>query len=119
MDNIKIIIPHEGVNEIPKGYKPLFTNDGKFIAIIAEGLNKEDLYWLEINNVVPVMNSEQRRYELAKAAMQGYCSGKIGEMDYDKVAEIAVKQADALINALGSNDNDLLKKRKNDNRRGV
>ena len=29
MSKTKIIIPHEGVNEIPKGYKPLMTSEGK------------------------------------------------------------------------------------------
>lgn len=66
---MKIIIPKDGVNEIPKGYKPLFTEDGKFVAIIPDGANKSDFYWLKVDNVTPIIDWEQRRYELAKTAM--------------------------------------------------
>lgn len=69
MENMKIIIPKDGANEIPKGYKPLFTEDGKFVAIIPEGANKSDFYWLKIDNVTPIIDWEQRRYDLAKTAM--------------------------------------------------
>lgn len=44
-----------------------------------------------------------RRELFAAMAMQGYCSGKIGEMDFQKVAELAVKQADALLENLSKN----------------
>lgn len=44
-----------------------------------------------------------RRELFAAMAMQGYCSGKIGEMDFHKVAELAVKQADALLENLSKN----------------
>ena len=36
MENFKIIIPHEGVNEIPKGYKAFMADDGRLIAIVPE-----------------------------------------------------------------------------------
>lgn len=41
-----------------------------------------------------------KRELFAAMAMQGYCAGKIGEMDFQKVAELAVKQADALLEHL-------------------
>lgn len=41
-----------------------------------------------------------KRELFAAMAMQGYCSCKIGEMDFNKVAELAVKQADALLDSL-------------------
>lgn len=44
-----------------------------------------------------------KRELFAAMAMQGYCSGKIGEMDFQKVAELAVKQADALLENLRNN----------------
>lgn len=66
---MKIIIPNDGVNDIPNGYKPLFTEDGRFIAIIPESARKEDFYWLSIENATPFIDWEQRRYELAKIAM--------------------------------------------------
>lgn len=66
---MKIIIPNDGVNEIPNGYKPLFTEDGKFVAIIPEGATKRDFYWLSVNAATPIIDWEQRRFELAKTAM--------------------------------------------------
>lgn len=69
MDTMKIIIPKDGVNEIPKGYKPLFTEDGRFIAIVPECLKKADVFWLSVDNVTPIIDWEKRRYELAKTAM--------------------------------------------------
>ena len=74
MSKTKIIIPHEGVNEIPKGYKPLMTSEGKLVAIVPEGMTKNDVYWIKTERIIPVIDWEQRRYELAKAAMQGYCA---------------------------------------------
>jgi hypothetical protein len=66
---MKIIIPNDGVNEIPDGYKPLFTEDGKFVAIIPKNTRKGDFYWLSAKNATPFIDWEQRRYELAKTAM--------------------------------------------------
>lgn len=43
-------------------------------------------------------NLEQRRFLLAKAAMQGFCTNT--DDTYEKIAEYAVKQADALIEEL-------------------
>lgn len=43
---------------------------------------------------------EQRRYELAKAAMQGKMSTFIGEPNYYTIAKQSVKMADALIEQL-------------------
>lgn len=71
MDRMKIIIPHEGVNEIPEGYKPLMTTDGKLVSIVPENMTKNDVYWLKSERCIPVVDWEQRRYELVKAAMNG------------------------------------------------
>lgn len=68
---MKIIIPHEGVNEIPEGYKPLMTTDGKLVSIVPENMTKNDVYWLKSERCIPVIDWEQRRYELAKSAMHG------------------------------------------------
>lgn len=38
---MKIIIPHEGVNEIPEGFKPLLTDEGKLVSIIPKGMHRE------------------------------------------------------------------------------
>ena len=42
---MKIIVPHEGVNEIPEGYKPLLNKEGKLMSIIPEGSTRRDFYW--------------------------------------------------------------------------
>ncbi|HBG40256.1 MAG TPA: hypothetical protein DDW85_02430 [Porphyromonadaceae bacterium] len=68
--NKKIIIPSEGVNEIPDGYRPLITNDGKFIAIVPRDMKESDIAWiLNYEKELQPNYWEQRRYELAKAAM--------------------------------------------------
>ena len=47
-----------------------------------------------------------KRELFAAMAIQGLCAGKIGEVDNEKrIAEIAVKQADALLEKLGEDDN--------------
>lgn len=104
MDQIKIIVPHEGVNEIPKGYKPLMTSDGKLVSIVPEDMTKNDVYWIKSERIVPVIDWEQRRYELAKAAMQGFCANShdsIAVAASSKiVAEWSVGFANAMIEKL-------------------
>lgn len=43
---------------------------------------------------------EQRRYELAKAAMQGFCSKQVMVADSNMTAQISLSFADALIKKL-------------------
>lgn len=43
---------------------------------------------------------EQRRYELAKAAMQGFCSKQVMIADSNMTAQISLGFADALIKKL-------------------
>lgn len=70
MSEVKIIIPHEGVNEIPEGYKPLMTADGRLVSIVPENMHSNDALWIKSANYTSI-NWEQRRFELAKAAMNG------------------------------------------------
>lgn len=104
MSKTKIIIPHEGVNEIPKGYKPLMTSEGKLVAIVPEGMTKNDVYWIKTERIIPVIDWEQRRYELAKAAMQGYCANSleyvVSSANHENIAEWSVSTADAMIKLL-------------------
>ena len=83
---MKIIIPHEGVNEIPEGFKPLMTSEGKLVAIVPEEMTR---------------NWEQRRYELAKAAMIGFCANSHDSIaigaDAKTVSEWSVVFANAMI----------------------
>lgn len=74
MGEIKVIVPHEGVNEIPEGYKPLMTAKGGLVAIVPASMTKDDIYWLKSERYIPFINWEERRYELAKVAMQGMLS---------------------------------------------
>lgn len=47
-----------------------------------------------------------KRELFAAMAIQGLCAGKMGEVANEKrIAEIAVKQADALLEKLGEDDN--------------
>lgn len=47
-----------------------------------------------------------KRELFAAMAMQGLCAGKMGEVANEKrIAEIAVKQADALLKKIGEDDN--------------
>lgn len=104
MENMKIIIPHEGVNEIPKGFKPLMTDEGKLVSIIPEGMHREDAYWIKTEKIIPVVDWEQRRYELAKAAMQGFCANSHDSIaiatDAKTVSEWSVGFANAMIEKL-------------------
>lgn len=101
MDKMKIIIPHEGVNEIPEGFKPLMTSEGKLVAIVPEGMHTRDAYWIKPERIIPVIDWEQRRYELAKAAMQGFCANSndhvIRSADAEHVSEWSVEYANAMI----------------------
>lgn len=109
MDKIKIIIPHEGVNEIPKGFKPLMSSEGKLVSIVPEGMTKNDAYWVKTERIIPIIDWEQRRYELAKAAMQGFCSNpheQIMSADSNVVAEWSIGFADAMIKKLKGGKNE-------------
>lgn len=101
MENMKIIIPHEGVNEIPEGFKPVMTSEGKLVAIVPEGMHTRDAYWIKTENIIPVIDWEQRRYELAKAAMIGLCANSndhvICSADVEHVSEWSVGYANAMI----------------------
>lgn len=104
MDKIKIIIPHEGVNEIPKGFKPLMSSEGKLVSIVPEGMTKNDAYWVKTERIIPIIDWEQRRYELAKAAMQGYCANSleyvVSAANHESVAEWSISIADIMIKKL-------------------
>lgn len=109
MDKIKIIIPHEGVNEIPKGFKPLMSSEGKLVSIVPEEMSKNDAYWVKAERIIPIIDWEQRRYELAKAAMQGFCSNpheQIMSADSNVVAEWSIGFADAMIKKLKGSKNE-------------
>lgn len=101
---MKIIIPHEGINEIPEGYKPLMTSEGKLAAIIPEGMRSYDMYWMKSEKIIPVVDWEQRRFELAKAAMQGFCANSHDSIaiaaDAKTVSEWSVGFANAMIEKL-------------------
>lgn len=110
MDKIKIIIPHEGVNEIPKGFKPLMSSEGKLVSIVPEGMTKNDAYWVKTERIIPIIDWEQRRYELAKAAMQGIYSNSHPEFamntSNETMAEWALMIADAMIEKLKGGKNE-------------
>lgn len=101
MENMKIIIPHEGVNEIPEGFKPLMTSEGKLVAIVPEEMTRNDAYWIKSERIITVIDWEQRRYELAKAAMQGFCANSHDSIaiaaDSKTVTEWSVGFANAMI----------------------
>lgn len=109
MDNLKIIIPHEGVNEIPKGYRPLMTSEGKLVSIVPEEMTKKDAYWLKTERIVQVIDWEQRRYELAKAAMQGYIANSnsvvIQSANSENIALWSIEVANILLEKLRSPNN--------------
>lgn len=101
MDKIKIIIPHEGVNEIPKGFKPLMSSEGKLVSIVPEGMTKNDAYWVKTERIIPIIDWEQRRYELAKAAMQGLlANNSYTKINIFSLAEDSCNCADAIIQRL-------------------
>lgn len=96
---MKIIIPHEGVNEIPEGYKPLITTDGKLMLITQGDITKNDVYWLESKRCISVINWEQRRYELAKDISCAYLQAHTN-VPFLEIAKVSVKFADELITQL-------------------
>ena len=104
MDKMKIIIPHEGVNEIPEGFKPVMTSEGKLVAIVPEGMHTRDAYWIKTERIIPVVDWEQRRFELAKAAMQGFCANSHDSIaiavDSKTVSEWSVGFANTMIERL-------------------
>jgi hypothetical protein len=57
-----------------------------------------ELDFLNVGNLV--IDWEQRRYELAKAAMQGFCSKQVMCADSNMTAEWSLSFADALIKKL-------------------
>lgn len=60
-----------------------------------------ELDFLNVGNLV--IDWEQRRYELAKSAMQGFCGNshqQIMDADSNMVAELSIGFADALIKRL-------------------
>lgn len=59
---------------------------------------------IEITDYRQYVNWENIRYEFAKAAMQGFCSRL--DDTFEKIAEYAVRQADALIEELKKEKND-------------
>lgn len=63
----------------------------------------EDNRYYNPEEVIDVIDWEQRRYELAKAAMQGFCSNpheQIMSADSNVVAEWSIGFADAMIEKL-------------------
>ena len=79
MSKTKIIIPHEGVNEIPKGYKPLMTSEGKLVAIVPEGMTKKDfLDSIENQHLYQVLIKVDRlTLQIALMKIQGYSTREI------------------------------------------
>ena len=77
MENFKIIIPHEGVNEIPKGYKAFMTDDGRLVAVVPENATADDFMWLQTEKLIPLINWEQRRFEVSKAVISGMLTNRI------------------------------------------
>ena len=104
MENMKIIIPHEGVNEIPEGFKPVLTSEGKLGAVVPEGIHTRDAHWIKTERIISGVDWEQRRYELAKAAMQGFCANSHDSIaiaaDSKTVTEWSVGFANAMIEKL-------------------
>lgn len=55
---------------------------------------------LEITDNTPYINWEQRRYEIAKAAIQGLLSNSINDDTIENYVNVSVKIADSLIEEL-------------------
>lgn len=104
MDNFKIILPHEGINEIPKGYRPLVSTTGKLIAIVPKGITEDDFLFLEVGKAIPEINWEQRRFEVAKSVISGMLTNRISPPDKTIAndCETAIKYANEIINQLKS-----------------
>ena len=69
-------------------------------------MNENDGHVMILPDNVSVSMVLTKRELFAAMAMQGLCAGKMGEVANEKrIAEIAVKQADALLEKLGEDDN--------------
>ena len=69
-------------------------------------MNENDGHVMILPDNVSVSMVLTKRELFAAMAMQGLCAGKMGEVANEKrIAEIAVKQADALLKKLGEDDN--------------
>ena len=83
----------------PKVYSITFLRNGNY-----EKINNADEFEIHPDQpAVPIIDWEQRRYEIAKSAMQGILSAESSEYHYDKKSHLiktAVEYADELINQL-------------------
>ena len=75
-----------------------------YMCVIPSGVQMTiDARFVDIIDYTPSIDWEQRRYELAKAAMQGFCSNpheQIMSADSNIVAEFSIGFADSLIEKL-------------------
>lgn len=96
MEDYKIIITHDGVREIPEGYKVLMDDAGRLIAVVLKSATAEDF------KETPVINWEQRRFEVAKAVISGMLTNRIFPPDKTIAndCETAIKYANEMINQL-------------------
>lgn len=96
MEDYKIIITHDGVREIPEGYEVLMDKDGRLIAVVLKNATADDF------KETPVINWEQRRFEVAKAVISGMLTNRIFPPDKTIAndCETAIKYANEMINQL-------------------
>ena len=83
----------------PKVYSITFLRNGNYERID----NADEFEILSDQPEVPIIDWEQRRYEIAKAAMQGILSAECAEYHYDDkslLIKAAIERADELINQL-------------------
>lgn len=75
-----------------------------YMCVIPSGVKMAiDARFVDIIDNIPLIDWEQRRYELVKAAMQGFCSNpheQIMSADSNIVAEWSIGFADSLIKKL-------------------
>lgn len=75
-----------------------------YMCVIPSGVKMTiDARFVDIIDNIPLIDWEQRRYELVKAAMQGFCSNpheQIMSADSNIVAEWSIGFADSLIKKL-------------------
>ena len=75
-----------------------------YMCVIPSGVKMTiDARFVDIIDNIPLIDWEQRRYELVKAAMQGFCSNpheQIMSVDSNIVAEWSIGFADSLIKKL-------------------
>lgn len=87
--NVEVISKHDDRN-----YKCKIP-EGRIVIILSE--------YLKITDHTPYIDWEQRRYELAKSAMQGYCIAFGLDDDsesYENIAIGSLRVADAMIKKL-------------------